>query len=83
MDNGIKTILPIYLDHVYIKYPKDVYIDKTKLAAVEQRTEKAYHNATYFSVTTERFALDSMRMDSIKKVGLMKKLIDTTKQVSK
>lgn len=80
MDMGIKTILPIYLDHVYIKYPKYVYLDKTKLASVEQRTEKAYHNATYFSVITQKFVADSTRIDSIKRSTMVKKVVDTVKQ---
>jgi hypothetical protein len=80
MDMGIKTILPIYIDHIYIKYPKDVYLDKTKLASVEQRTEKAYHNATYFSVITQKFVADSTRIDSIKRASMVKKIaVDTTK----
>jgi hypothetical protein len=84
MDMGIKTVLPIYVDHVYIKYPKDVYLNKTKLATVEQRTEKAYHNATYFSVTTQKFVADSTRLDSLRRVSLVRKMaVDTAKQVSK
>jgi hypothetical protein len=80
MDMGIKTILPIYIDHIYIKYPKDVYLDKTKLASVEQRTEKAYHNATYFSVITQKFVADSTRIDSVKRASMVKKIaVDTTK----
>jgi len=83
MDMGIKTILPIYLDHIYIKYPKDVYLDKKNIIAVEQRTEKNYHNATYFSVLTTKFEADSLRADSLKKVSLLKKAIDTVKQTSR
>ena len=84
MDMGIKTLLPIYIDHIYIKYPKDVYLDKTKISTAEQRTEKAYHNATYFSVITQKFVADSIKLDSVKRAGLLKKIvIDTAKQVSK
>lgn len=83
MDMGIKTILPIYLDHTYIKYPKDVYLDKSKIVAVEQHTEKAYHNATYFSVITQQYIADSLKADSIRKLSLVKKVADTVKQASK
>ncbi len=82
MDMGIKTVLPIYLDHQYIKYPKDVYITKEKIVAVEQHTEKAYHNATYFSVITSMFEADSTRADSIKRLGFVKKA-DTVKRASR
>lgn len=84
MDMGIKTILPIYVDHVYIKYPKDVYMDKTKIVGVEQRTEKAYHNATYFSVLTTKFEADSLRADSLKKLSFIKKPVtDSLKRAVK
>lgn len=83
MDMGIKTILPIYVDHVYIKYPKDVYMNKESIVGVEQRTEKAYHNATYFSVITSKFLADSTREDSIRRASIVKKVVDTTKRASK
>lgn len=82
MDMGIKTVLPIYVDHLFVKYPKDVYLDRDKIAAVEQRTEKAYHNATYFSVTTIKFVADSIKLDSLKKISFVKKT-DTLKRAAK
>ncbi|MGN6181593.1 MAG: hypothetical protein ACTHNW_20595 [Mucilaginibacter sp.] len=83
MDMGIKTLLPIYVDHIYIKYPKDVYMNKEHIVSVEQRTEKAYHNATYFSVITTKFIADSIKTDSSKRISITKKVVDTTKRLSK
>lgn len=83
MDMGIKTLLPIYVDHTYIKYPKDVYMNKEHIVSVEQRTEKAYHNATYFSVITTKFIADSIKADSLKRISVVKKVVDTTKRASK